>query len=189
MKIKEWALVLLAGIFTVGCLNYLVREKQEQEEEKEQTKIEAPARIDHSEFEDEGTYTMRALEIGDVVGGKWIRIVVENVVPCYVGIVPVQAHTFINGDCIAFGTMPSNYNLMVGENGSSNGYQLEGEGFETYKGTNYLDIYVEEGSYVVSDYNGTSSYAFTIDESTKVKCFVRGGDVVANDGFAYELIP
>ena len=190
MRMKEWVLLLLTGVLTVGALSVWARNAKKDEDEKEETKIEQTqdAKLDHSLFETEGTYTTRALAEGDVIGGKWIRVIVENVVPAYVGIFEVeQDHTLINGTCVGFGTMPSDYNLMIGENGSSGtSLSFVGDGFETYKGDTYLDIYIEEGTYELT--NGTVTKAFTVDEETSAICFLRGGDSAEND-FAYELIP
>ena len=182
MKIKEWALVLLAGIFTVGALNYLVRNKQE--EEKEQTKIEAPARIDHSEFEVEGTYTTRALAEGDMIGGKWIRIVYDA---SSIRIVSFDATVegFSAESGVGFG-LTSGY--AGGSMAFGFGYQFWGDSLEKYESGDYTDFYLVEGTHEVEFVSGgetVASATLTITNETKVTGFF--GD---NTGVEFlELIP
>ena len=184
MRMKEWVLLLLTGVLTVGALSVWARNAKKDEDEKEETKIEAETRIDHSAFETEGTYTTRALAEGDVIGGKWIRIIYDATMHIVGFDAKVEGFTPANESGVGF---CSSMGYMGGSAASGRAYDFWGDSLEKYECGNYADFYLVEGTHEVEFVSGdeTTVATLTITSETKVTGFFG-----ENTGVEYlELIP
>ena len=184
MRMKEWVLLLLTGVLTVGALSVWTRNAKK--DEKEETKIEQTqdAKLDHSLFETEGTYTTRKLVEGDVIGGKWIRIMkdVDNMPVMNFSNYPISDS--MEWTIAGIGIDPK----LRGFCNSGVEYMFEVDGFESYESEDYVDIYLEEKTYnivVAGVLEGTSTDAtLTFTSETTIRSFWgMTGDVF------FELIP
>ena len=186
MRMKEWVLVLLTGVLTVGALSYWTRNAKK--DEKEETKIEQTqdAKLDHSLFETEGTYTTRALAMNDIIGGKWIRAMIPS------GGMKIMALSnnfegFESDMGVGIG-FASNSSDLVGCGAVGFLYTYSLDGFETYEGEGYVDIYLEEKTYnvVVSQDGKPNEATLTITNETSAVSFF--GEEEVSTVF-FELIP
>ena len=188
MRMKEWVLLLLTGVLTVGALSVWARNAKKDEDEKEETKIEQTqdAKLDHSLFETEGTYTTRALAMNDIIGGKWIRAMISSE-----GMkVMALSNNFEGFEAdMGVGIGFNSTSGLVGCGAIGFGYTYSLDGFETYEGEGYVDIYLEEKTYnvvVVSQDTEPIEATLTITNETSAVSFF--GEEEVSTVF-FELIP
>ena len=188
MRMKEWVLLLLTGVLTVGALSVWARNAKKDEDDKEETKIEQTqdAKLDHSLFETEGTYTTRALAMNDIIGGKWIRAMIPSEGMKIMSL--SNKFEGFEGD-MGVGIGFNDPSGLKGCGGFGFAYTYSLDGFETYEGEGYVDIYLEEKTYnVVVSQDGESIEAtLTITNETVAVSFFGEEEEVSTVFF--ELIP